>query len=485
MSFTTLSFALFFPGAFAAYWLLRTVRGQNRLLLGASYLFYGWWDWRFCGLLFATSLIDFLIAGRLAAEPRPRARRAWLWLSVTTNLSVLGFFKYYGFFADSVRDGFAALGLEASMPTLSVVLPVGISFYTFQSLSYVVDVYRGRLEPAQRATDYLVYVAFFPQLVAGPIERGSHLLPQFLRPRRFDPDWAAEGGRLILWGLVQKLVLADNLGRWFVDPVYDAPEGRGTFVLAFATACFAFQIYCDFAGYSNIAIGLSRTLGFDLMRNFAYPYFSRSPAEFWRRWHISLSTWFRDYLYIPLGGNRCGPGRRAFNLLFTFLISGLWHGPAWTFLVWGGLNGLGVLPALFTGRSGGGPEEPPAGRGWLPSLADVAKMGGTFAFICLTWVFFRSASFDQAAEVLAGLARPESGLEELKRVGTVAGYWSLLLAALLVGYLGWEWVARTRPFPLSVGDWPVWLRWPVYTALGWLIVLMYPQASGAFIYFQF
>ena len=485
MSFTTLSFALFFPTAFAAYWALRSWRGQNRLLLVASYLFYGWWDWRFCGLLFATSLSDYLIAGRLAAEGRPRRRRAWLWLSVAVNLGVLGFFKYYGFFADSVRDGFTALGLEASMPTLAVVLPVGISFYTFQSLSYVVDVYRGRLAPAGRAGDYLVYVAFFPQLVAGPIERGSHLLPQFLRPRRFDPAWAAEGGRLILWGLAQKLVLADNLGRLFVDPVYDAPGGRGTLVLAFATVSFAFQIYCDFAGYSNIAIGLARLLGFDLMRNFAYPYFSRSPAEFWRRWHISLSTWFRDYLYIPLGGNRCAPTRQAFNLLVTFLVSGLWHGPAWTFLAWGGLNGLGVLPALWIRRSGDGREEPPGGRGALPSPRAALEMGGTFTFICLTWIFFRSRSFGQAAEILAGLLRPESSLEPLKRLATSEGYWSLLAGALLGGYVLWEWIARHRPFPLSIGDRPIWLRWPVYTLLGWTIILTYPPVSGAFIYFQF
>ncbi len=356
MNFTTLTFVLFCLLVFAVYWALRDRRWQNAFLLIMSYVFYGWWDWRFCGLMLLSSLIDFVISLRLDQTGSPRKRRALLSASLGCNLALLGTFKYYGFFVENLCAALTQLGLDLHLTTYQIVLPVGISFYTFQTLSYTIDVYRRQLEPTRSLIDYLAFVSFFPQLVAGPIERASHLLPQFASPRSFDPLIARDGLRLILWGMAKKILVADRLAI-IVDQIYGSVGTAHGPLLAFGTVCFAFQIYCDFSAYSEIAKGTGQLFGIRLMRNFAYPYFSQSLGEFWRRWHISLSTWFRDYVYIPLGGSKVSAFRMRFNLLATFLISGFWHGAAWRFLVWGAImesssQGLGGKRCRFTRATG-------------------------------------------------------------------------------------------------------------------------------------
>ena len=333
MTFTTLTFLVFLVVVLALYWGVRRRRAQNVVLLVASYVFYGWWDPRFLGLLVASSLVDFWIARALVPERPDHQRRALVALSCVLNLGLLGVFKYHGFFLESFAALARSLGLEPSLPTLYIVLPVGISFYTFQTLGYSIDAYRRHVVPSRSLVDYLAFVALFPQLVAGPIERAGRLLPQLERPRTFDEAKARDGCKLILWGFCKKIVLADHLGE-LVELAYAGPVTSASGpVLLVATICFAFQIYCDFSAYSDIAIGSARLLGMELVRNFAHPYFSRSVAEFWRRWHMSLSTWFRDYVYVPLGGSQRGPARRWLALMATFTLSGLWHGPSWTFVL--------------------------------------------------------------------------------------------------------------------------------------------------------
>ena len=334
MVFSTITFFLFLGLVWSGYWAIGRRRPQNVLLILASYAFYSWWDYLFCALMLASSVVDYAAGLGLARTTRPAGRRAWLGMSLAVNLGMLGFFKYFNFFADSLREAAAMVGVQLDPITLSVVLPVGISFYTFQTLGYTIDVYRGRAQACRDAVDYFAYVSFFPQLVAGPIERATNLLGQFAKPRHLTRDHAVDGCRQILWGLTKKMLLADNLAP-IVELAYQNPSGTSGPLLLFGTVCFAFQIYCDFSGYTDIARGTARLFGFELMRNFACPYFSRNVGEFWRRWHISLSTWFRDYVYIPLGGNHARRGRRAFNVMVTFCLSGLWHGASWNFVVWG------------------------------------------------------------------------------------------------------------------------------------------------------
>ena len=339
MVFNSLVFFVFFAVVYAAYRVLPH-RGQNWLLLVASYVFYGWWDWRFAGLLAATSFFSWgsgLLIARCRADGN--ARGAW-WASfanIALNLGILGFFKYWNFFQESFAALFGRFGLGLEMRLLGIVLPVGISFYTFQALSYSMDVYRGQLEPTRDWVDFFAFVAFFPQLVAGPIERAGHLLPQMRNPRTVTREGVESGAWLAVWGLFKKVVVADNLSV-LVDSTYGAAGATGAMGLM-ATYAFAMQIYCDFSGYSDMARGLARMMGFELMENFRLPYFAANPKEFWARWHISLSTWLKDYVYIPLGGNRRGPRRQTANLFSTMLLGGLWHGAAWTFVAWGAFHG--------------------------------------------------------------------------------------------------------------------------------------------------
>ena len=373
MTFTSLTFLLFFPFVFLLYWLRPQQKWQNSILVLASYFFYGWWDYRFCLLMLLSSLVDYFIGIAVHATDDRRIQRRYLILSLISNLGLLGYFKYYNFFSDSLVSLLNQFGWSVHPVIAEVILPVGISFYTFQTLSYTIDIYRGKLEPTRNLIDYLAFVSFFPQLVAGPIERATNLLPQFTVKREFSRSEASEGGRQILWGFFKKLVIADRMAVG-VDAVYDNLADASGVSLLLATIFFAFQIYCDFSAYSDIAIGTAKMFRINLMRNFAYPYFSQSVTEFWRRWHISLSTWFRDYVFIPLGGSRCWAPRVCFNLMVTFVLSGLWHGADWKFIVWGAINGaaLVVEKVLMVQRPR---SDVPGGENDIPAVSVFVRMG--------------------------------------------------------------------------------------------------------------
>jgi D-alanyl-lipoteichoic acid acyltransferase DltB (MBOAT superfamily) len=480
MTFASLTFLVFLALIFSLYWSIRRRESQNVLLIAAGYGFYAWWDWRFCGLLLASSLTDFYLGLALGRVQRPGGRRALLWISVAANLGLLGFFKYFNFFADTLHGLALSLGWRVDPPTLRVLLPAGISFYTFQSLGYVIDVYRGKVRPAPRLVDYLAFVSFFPQLVAGPVERAGSLLPQFERERSFSLEAATDGCRQILWGLFKKVLISDALGE-IVDAAFASPRLYSGGSLALAAVCFSFQIYCDFSGYSDVALGTAKLFGFRLRRNFAYPYFSRNPLEFWRRWHISLSTWFRDYVFIPLGGSRVGPVRLFVNVAATFLLSGFWHGAQWTFVVWGALHALAAYPFLLLRRSGSAERGHASGEKTTP--AALAGMLLTFCFVSLGWVFFRASSVSDAmliwgriAGLLSGPAVPAWLPDPFPGPG---------LAALLLGFLLLEWHGRRDEHPLRFESRPRWARWMAYTALLWGALLLGVPESRPFIYFQF
>ncbi len=475
MLFNSFAFAVFLPLVFICYWALqrRSLRAQNVLLLVASYFFYGCWDWRFLGLIAFSSAVDYVIGIKLDATEKSASRKRWLLISVAVNLGVLGFFKYYGFFVESLAEGMESLGIQANLPTLRIILPVGISFYTFQSLSYTIDIYRRQIRPTHDALAFFTFVSFFPQLVAGPIERASHLLPQFLSPRHFDTGLAKDGLRQILWGLFKKIVIADNLAG-LVENIFVNYKDYDASVLFLGTLYFAIQIYCDFSGYSDIAIGTARLFGFDLMRNFAYPYFSRDIGEFWRRWHISLSTWFRDYVYIPLGGSQGVSRWHHFSvLLITFVISGFWHGANWTFIVWGLLNGLFYLPLVVSNKHKRHQEIVAQGR-WLPSLRETFQISMTFAFTLMAWVFFRADSLTHAVDYLTRMTT--AGWSSPQMIRGIP-YVTVLLIA--------EWIQREKPHTLSIASAPVFVRWTIYYCVIGAIFLFGKTGHVPFIYFQF
>lgn len=478
MLFNSVSFALFLPIAFGLYWLVgaQRRRAQNLLILVASYVFYGWWDWRFLSLIVISSLVDFVVGGRLPDESSPRRRKLLLLASLAVNLGFLGFFKYCDFFIDSFADLISRFGLQPNLPSLRVILPVGISFYTFQTLSYTIDIYRRKIQPTRDALAFFTFVAFFPQLVAGPIERAKSLLPQFLARRVFEPQSAREGLRLMLWGLFKKVVIADNLAG-SVNMIFADPLTREGPELVLGVFFFAIQIYGDFSGYSDIARGTARLFGFQLMRNFAFPYFSRDIAEFWHRWHISLSSWFRDYLFIPLGGSRAGPGRRLFNILVTFTVSGFWHGANWTFIVWGLLNGLYYVPVMLAGSQKQHTDIVAAGR-LIPGLLDALKILITFGLTLVAWVFFRSASLSQAFAYLARIVEhPLPGNAYYDQYSLHLFYGISLLVV--------EWVQRNGSHGLDVGHLPVGVRWLLYMIVLTAVFTLGDFGGSEFIYFQF
>jgi len=470
MVFNSLVFLVFFVVVYAAYRALPH-RGQNWLLLVASYVFYGWWDWRFAGLLAATSLSSWG-SGMLIARCRERgnARGAW-WASfgnIALNLGILGFFKYWNFFAESLTALFGSVGLGLEPRLLGIVLPVGISFYTFQALSYSIDVYRGELEPTKDWVDFCAFVAFFPQLVAGPIERAGHLLPQMEKPRTVTKEGVQSGMWLAFWGLFKKVVVADNLAV-LVDGAFGTEGASGAMGLL-AVYAFAMQIYCDFSGYSDIARGVSRMMGFELMENFRLPYAARNPKEFWARWHISLSTWLKDYVYIPLGGNRRGKRRQIANLFATMLLGGLWHGAAWTFVAWGAFHGA-LLAAWHAWARGGKGRTANLRWDWLRKVA-------MFHLVCVGWVFFRAGSFGEAWGVLAR---------------TVAGWgwdvraWNMLTSLVLFCWPLWavqalQGATDDMESPRRLSPVPKTALWLV---MALMFVWLGNTGGGAFIYFQF
>jgi D-alanyl-lipoteichoic acid acyltransferase DltB (MBOAT superfamily) len=395
MLFNSLEFLLFLPTVFFLYWFVfkNQLRAQNLLLLVASYIFYGWWDWRFLSLIIASTFLDYFISIQLGKTVISKKRKFLLGVSLVGNLGMLGFFKYYNFFVSSWIEAWSSVGITMETSTLNIILPVGISFYTFQTLSYTIDVYKKEMQPTNSFVDFAAFVTFFPQLVAGPIERASHLLPQFYKNRTFTYQNAVDGLKLMVWGMFKKVVVADNCA-FFVNKIFDNPEAYSSGELYIGMVFFAFQIYGDFSGYSDMAIGLSKLFGFDLMVNFKFPYFSRDIAEFWRRWHISLSTWFRDYIYIPLGGSKGTKWFQIRNVMIIFLVSGFWHGANWTYVVWGLFHALFFLPLLLfnVNRS----HLISKSYGWM----DFVKIGVTFFIVCVGWVFFRADSISSAMDYL-------------------------------------------------------------------------------------
>ncbi len=475
--FNTSEFFLFFSVVYLLY-LCLSHRWQNYLLLGASYVFYGSWDWRFLSLIWLSTGIDYVIGWKIDQAKTPRRRKILLWVSMSSSLLILGFFKYFNFFNDSLAELMSVFGWRVDGFTLHVILPVGISFYTFQTMSYTIDVYRRQLKPARKLTDFALFVAFFPQLVAGPIERATSLLPQVMKPRRLSDRKVSEGLYLIGWGLFKKVIVADSLAT-LVEPVFAGGPYNGPQVWL-ALYAFAWQIYCDFSGYTDIARGLAKLMGFELMLNFNLPYFSRNAREFWQRWHISLSTWLKDYLYIPLGGNRQGWRKTQRNLAITMLLGGLWHGAAWTFVIWGGYQGLLLIGhramERFWPRALGETLE----RYWV---WQVGKIIIFFHLAAIGWLFFRAKSIGQVGEMLQAMF---SNWEIKFGFGDTILYFVLVIAILLLTQI-MQWRRRDLLF---------WLKLPrinqmVYGAAV-LFVTLYvflsenaPMMGREFIYFQF
>ncbi len=471
MTFNSIEFVLFLALVLGLHWTV-PVRWRNRVILVASYVFYGWVDVRLVSLLALSTVVDFTAARRIADTGSPDSKRRWLLVSLTCNLGVLALFKYAGFFLDSVTSAISQLGLQANPPLLQIVLPVGISFYTFQTIAYTVDVYRGRLAPSRSLIDFATYVAYFPQLVAGPIERAGRLLPQITRQDRDLPRGPVlqRALSLIALGLVKKIVLADGVAA-VVNSAFDAPDQQSWITLMAALVGFAVQIYGDFSGYSNIARGVSLLFGIELMTNFREPYLSRDITEFWRRWHISLSSWLRDYLYVPLGGNRHGNVTQLRNLMITMLLGGLWHGASWTFVVWGGIHGLLLAVHRLVRRPTLGVDRP-------LGLGDTPRIVATFGLVTLAWAFFRADSVGQAVSVLGGILTLRSGLTSPADLVLVA-----VLVTLMVGLD----LAQRRQ--LRLGDRPLVSR-PVPAGLvaAGIMLLLVVFSGGTpqpFIYFRF
>jgi alginate O-acetyltransferase complex protein AlgI len=481
MYFNSVEFGLFLPLVFILYWFLfrRDIKSQNALLVIASYIFYGWWDWRFLSLIIFSSVIDYSIGIFLSKTEDAFKRKLLLWSSLAINIGFLGFFKYFNFFAESFAEAFTILGQNIEVNRLNIILPVGISFYTFQTLSYTIDVYRKKLEPTKDLIAFFAFVSFFPQLVAGPIERATNLLPQFYSKRVFDYGKAADGMRQILWGLFKKIVIADNCAAYANDIFNNYTDYNGSSLLL-GGVFFAFQIYGDFSGYSDIAIGTARLFGFDLKKNFAFPYFSRDIAEFWRRWHISLSTWFRDYIYIPLGGSRGSQWKQIRNVFIIFLISGFWHGANWTFVAWGFINALYFLPLLLFGMNRN--YLGVAGQNRIfPSLKEIFQISFTFFITVLAWIFFRADSVTIAIDYIFRLFT--EGLFALPDVRSVAMSVDLLLLMIFVLV---EWLQRSKEhgLELDINKIPKLARWSIYYVLI-ITIWIYGGSSQAFIYFQF
>jgi D-alanyl-lipoteichoic acid acyltransferase DltB (MBOAT superfamily) len=482
MLFNSIDFAIFLPIVFFLYWLVanRSLKFQNILLLAASYFFYACWDWRFLFLLVFSTLLDFYTGLKMQNANSTDQKKIWFWLSIVVNLGFLGVFKYYNFFIDSFAEALSHVGLKINPWTLNVILPVGISFYTFHGLSYVIDIYKSRIKAEQNFIDYSVFVSFFPLLVAGPIERATHLLPQIKKKRTFDYTQAVDGMKQILWGLFKKVVIADNCAL-FADQIFNNSANHTGSTLLLGAIFFAFQIYGDFSGYSDIALGVARLFGIDLLQNFAFPYFSRDIAEFWRRWHISLSSWFRDYLYIPLGGSRGGIGMKVRNTFIIFIVSGFWHGANWTFIVWGALNAVYFLPHLLTNTNRHNLDIVAKGKS-LPSFRDFTFMLLTFTLTVFAWIFFRAEDIGHAINYISEILSPS-----LFTVPKFSGMSHAIVTLVLVAvFIILEWQGREGHYGISnLGKgWKRSHRYAIYYAIVFAI-FWFGGKEQQFIYFQF
>ena len=477
MLFNSIDFAIFLPIVFALYWFVthKNLKLQNLLIVVASYVFYGWWDWRFLSLIVFSTLVDYLIGRKLHTENKPTNRKMLLWTSILVNFGFLGFFKYYNFFLENFITAFSFFGSEIKANSLNIILPVGISFYTFQTLSYTIDVYRKKLEPTNDIIAFSAFVSFFPQLVAGPIERATNLLPQFYSKRSFNYKNAMIGIRQIIWGLFKKVVIADTCAQ-YANEIFNTYEHYSSTTLIIGAICFAFQIYGDFSGYSDIAIGLSRLFGFSLKKNFNYPYFSRDIAEFWRRWHISLSTWFRDYLYIPLGGSKVEKRKVIRNVFIIFIVSGFWHGANWTFIVWGALNALYFLPSMLTNKNRRHLNTIAENKK-LPSLKELLFITKTFILVTFSWIFFRAENMQMATAYIKKIFDFSIEIERLRIERYAVEIFPLIALLIMI-----EWFGRHQEFPIIKDH-----KYHFKTILIIVCILVFGSFSNMndFIYFQF
>nr|WP_299341982.1 MBOAT family O-acyltransferase [Allomuricauda sp.] len=483
MLFNSFEYLLFLPLAFILYWFVfhRIVRIQNLLLVILSYIFYGWWDWRFLSLIFVSTLVDYMVGIQLSAANN-KNKKAWLALSILVNLGLLGFFKYYNFFVDSFSKFAGELGF-AMQDTwmLNIILPVGISFYTFQTMSYSLDIYHNKINPTKDFIAFAAYVSFFPQLVAGPIERASSLLPQILKKRKFDYTQGVQGLRLMLWGFFKKMAIADALAP-IVDDIFTNYHSYSSGTLFMGAVFFGFQIYCDFSGYSDIAIGTAKLFGVELRSNFKFPYFSRNIAEFWRRWHISLSTWFRDYLYIPLGGSYGSRAKALRNIFIIFIVSGFWHGANWTFILWGALHALLFIPLFLTHSNRSNLDTIIGQYQLFPSIKELVQVLFTFLLVTLSWIFFRAENVGIAFEYISQIFQFTDGVQPFyhPRGFRMEDYFILLGAFYAYEYI----IRKNERNPFSFRSAP--LRYVVYCILVLLIFLFFDdQVDRSFIYFQF
>lgn len=482
MLFNSFEFLIFLPVVFLLYWFVfqKKLASQNILLLIASYFFYGWWSWQFLGLLALSTLLDYLY-GFSVASPNRKKAKLFLWLSVLNNLGILAVFKYYNFFAEQFQTGMELLGLKVSPVLLDIALPVGISFYTFHGMSYVFDIYREKQKPIRSFIDYAVFVSFFPLLVAGPIERANHLLPQIQKIRFFNYTQAVQGMRLILWGFFKKVVIADNLAG-IADEILGNYQEVNAFTLLMGIVAFSFQIYGDFSGYSDIALGTAKLFGFELLSNFKFPYFSRNMAEFWRRWHISLSSWFKDYLYIPLGGSRLGKFKAVRNTFIIFLVSGFWHGASWNFIIWGAVHAIGFLPLLLLNKNRSFINETVAEKTYLPNAKELLQMLLTFSYVTFAWIFFRAETIEQSFGIITHLV--SDSWHHPSQFLHLPGGKKIIL--FVVPLLLVDWYLRRNEREYRVPSYRI-LRWTIYIILAVSVLNMLSQSdeSNSFIYFQF
>ena len=482
MIFNSLDFAIFFPVVFFLYWFVcnKNIKTQNLLIVLSSYFFYGWWDWKFLSLILFSTIVDYTIGVRLTSEVKKNKRKFLLWISILVNLGFLGFFKYYNFFLDNFLTAFSFFGSEIKANTLNIILPVGISFYTFQTLSYTIDVYNKNLRATKDFIAFSAFVSFFPQLVAGPIERATNLLPQFYKKRIFVYSKARDGLRQIIWGLFKKIVIADNCA-YHANIIFNNSDDYSGSTLLLGAVFFTFQIYGDFSGYSDIAIGTSRLFGFNLKKNFAFPYFSRNIAEFWRRWHISLSTWFRDYLYIPLGGSKGGTWLKVRNTFVIFIVSGFWHGANWTFIAWGALNAIYFLPLLLLNKNRRYTDNVAQGK-YLPSIKELLNMTLTFGLTVIAWVFFRAENIGHAWSYLSVIFSPTL-FHQPYYVGIGL---TMPIIILMLLFLFIEWIGREDDFAIAklTLKWKRPVRWLFYYILI-AVIIKWGGVQQEFIYFQF